>query len=417
MKILHLFPYLPTPPTFGGALRVYHILKHLAKHHDVTVAGFCEHGDRQKFDEAFPELEGKMRFINRRRSTFRRLLQVGSYFTTHSYWYNWAQSPKLERIVQNLADHGDFDFIIGEFATMGHFDIETDAIRILDAHNVEYDNFRRMSMLEGAPVRKLFYTREYNKTFAEEIQAFQRHDALFVTSSRDGNIIQQDVPELTQFVIPNGVDTDFFSSSGATQEPFTMVFTGAMGYLPNNDGMMYFLDKIFPLIKKRVPQAKVYIVGNNPPDKLLEHQSDSVVVTGFVDDIRPYIDQASVYIVPLRMGSGTRLKVVEALSMQKPIVSTSIGSEGIEIEDGKHLLIRDDAASFAEAVVALFEDQQLRNTLISNGHERVKQKYDWSVIGNDIEKAFFALTTNNGMETYEFANNGASKYASGTYPG
>lgn len=396
MKILHLFPYLPSPPTFGGALRVYHILKHLSQNHEVTVGGFCENGDMKLFKEDFPNVKGQF-FVKRKRVEFRRLMQLYSIFSSHSYWYNWGQSSKLESKIRALTDKEDFDIILGEFASMGHFDLETDAIRIMDAHNIEYDNFRRMSTLDWSGIRKMFYTREYKKCYAEEVKAFKRHDAIFATSKRDGAIIKKDAPEIPQFVIPNGVDTNFFSPSGTEPEPFSMVFTGAMSYVPNHDGMFYFLDEIFPIIQKVIPEAKIYIVGSNPPATLQKYQSNAVTVTGFVDDVRPFVDQASVFVVPLKMGSGTRLKVVEALSMQKPVVSTSIGCEGIEVKDGEHLMIRDEPATFAEAVLRLFKDSKARNNLVKNGYQLVKNKYDWEVIGNSINEAFQELKSNKNL--------------------
>ncbi len=392
MKILHIFPYLPTPPTFGGALRVYHILKHLSRHYEVSVAGFSEFGDMEKFRASFPELDGKMHFVNRKRVKYRTALQLYSQFTSHSYWYNWAQSPKLKSQIQSLLDKKDFDIVQAEFASMGHFDLQTDAVRVLDAHNVEYDNFRRMSTLEWSGLRKRFYQREYEKSFGEEIAAFKRQDALFVTSKRDGELIRKDVPKIPQFVIPNGVDTSYFTPGDEDEEPFSIVFTGAMSYVPNHDGMIYFLDDIFPIIKKRIPAAKVYIVGSNPPEMLLKRQSDSIIVTGFVDDVRPYVDRASVFVVPLRMGSGTRLKVVEALSMRKPVVSTSIGCEGIEVEDGEHIIIRDDPGLFAEEVIRLVQNKKISKQLVDRGYDLVKQKYDWQVIGESIDEAYQVLT-------------------------
>jgi glycosyltransferase involved in cell wall biosynthesis len=392
MKILHLFPYLPTPATFGGALRVYHILKHLVRHHDVTVAGFCEHGNLELFEKEFPELRGKMHFVYRNRVNYRRLLQIYAYLTPHSYWYNWAQSPKLERTVQELLDRESFDVVLAEFASMGHLQLNTSALRVLDAHNVEYDNFRRMSKLNWSPFYKRFYQREHELSYQEEIAAFQRHDAILVTSERDGRIIQKDVPNIPQFVIPNGVDTDYFEKNGRLEDPYTMVFTGAMRYVPNYDGMIFFLDKIFPRIKARVPQARIYIVGNNPPPVLKKYESRDVIITGFVDDVRPYIDRASVYVVPLNMGSGTRLKVVEALSMRKPVISTSIGCEGIDVRNGKHLIIEDDPDAFANAVIRLFHDQDLRHHLVDNGYQLVHEKYDWRVIGRSIDDALLQLT-------------------------
>lgn len=371
---------------------MYYILKHLTENHDVTVAGYSEQGDKELFIEDFPELKGKMHFVERERVKYRRLMQVYSLFTSHSYWYNWGQSKKLKNNLRDLIARKDFDIILGEFASMGHFDFETDAVRVLDAHNIEYDNFRRMSTLDWSYVRKKFYEREYKKVHQEEVEAFKRHDAIFTTSDRDGDIIKNDVVDVSQYVIPNGVDTEFFSSSGADPEPFSMVFTGAMSYVPNYDGMIYFLNEIFPIIKKAVPQAKIYIVGSKPPSVLKKYQSESVIVTGFVDDVRPYVDQANVFVVPLNMGSGTRLKVVEALSMEKSVVSTSIGCEGIDVEDGEHLIVKDEPAAFAEAVIQLFNDAQLRNKLVYNGYDLVKKKYDWEVICSSIDEAFHELT-------------------------
>lgn len=387
MKVLQLFPYVPTPPTFGGALRVYHILKHLTENYDVTVAGYNEYGDMEAFEKSFPILNNKMHFRNVHRKRTRRLRQVTTLFTKRSYWYRWTYSNEMQRMLNELLDSADFDFILTEFASMGHFDLPSDAIKILDAHNVEYDNFRRMSTLDWSLTRKKFYEREYRKTFQEEVAVFKKQDAIFSTSSRDRDIIQQHSENAQHFVIPNGVDTQYFQPRNIQPEPYSMVFTGAMGYVPNNDGIMFFLDKIFPKIKNKIPEAKVYVVGNNPPKMLLKKQSRDVIITGFVDDVRPWIDRASVYIVPLNMGSGTRLKVVEAMSMEKPIVSTSIGCEGIEVVNGEHLLVRDEPEAFAEAVVELMHNRALSNRLVENGRDLVKSKYDWNVIGEHIDDA------------------------------
>lgn len=371
---------------------MFHLLKHLCKYHDVTVSGFYENGDMEYFVREFPELHGKMHFIHRNTKKFRRLKQLRAYFSDHSWWFNWIKSPELTQTLQNLLDKNDYDILQVEYSSMGYMQLETDAVKILDAHNVEYDNFRRMAKVKWSILRKKFYQHEYETTFREEIQGFRRQDALFVTSERDKKLIAKDLPEKPQFVIPNGVDMEYFSSKNSREEPFSIVFTGAMKYIPNTDGMIYFLEEIFPLIKKQVPQAKVYIVGSQPPAKLKAYASDSVKITGFVDDVRPYIDKASVFVVPLNMGSGTRLKVLEALSMQKPVVSTSVGCEGIDVEDGKHLLIRDNPKEFADAVIQLFEDKNQKHRLIEYGFELMKQKYDWKVVGEAIEHSFEHLT-------------------------
>jgi len=193
-------------------------------------------------------------------------------------------------------------------------------------------------------------------------------------------------------VVPNGVDTKFFNKNDKVeQEPYTMVFTGAMGYLPNQDGIMFFLDEIYPLIKNEIPEAKIYVVGSRPPERLQKYATDDVIITGFVDDVRPYIDRSSVYVVPLNMGSGTRLKVLEAMSMEIPIVSTSIGCEGIEIKDGENILVRNEPQEFANAVIELMRNKKLSNDLVKEGYELVKTKYDWSVVCKGIDRAFSEL--------------------------
>lgn len=373
---------------------MYHILKHLFEKYDVTVAGFREFGDAELFQSTFPGLQESMHFISRGKVRHRRLLQLYSLFTSHSYWYNWARSDKLEADLNRMLARDSYDIVLAEFASMGHFRLETDAIQILDAHNVEYDNFRRMSRLEWSGIRKKFYLREYRKSYREEVAAFNRHDAIFTTSVRDGNLIKKDAPAVPQFVIPNGVDMSYFHPDGSDAEPYSMIFTGTMNYVPNYDGMIYFLDRIFPLIKETIPVAKITIVGSNPPPVLTGYESDSVIITGFVDDVRPFVNRAGIYVVPINMGSGTRLKVVEALSMKKPIVSTSIGCEGIDTVDNEHLLIRDKPRAFAEAVIQLMKDRKLGNRLVRSGYELVKQKYDWNVIGHSIDKAFNRLMAN-----------------------
>jgi glycosyltransferase involved in cell wall biosynthesis len=164
-----------------------------------------------------------------------------------------------------------------------------------------------------------------------------------------------------------------------------------MGYVPNNDGILYFLDEIFPLIQRKIPEAKVYIVGNLPTKKLLKRASDRVVITGYVQDVRRYVSRASVYVVPLRMGGGTRLKVVEAMAMKKPIVTTSIGCEGIRVANGESALIADEPRLFAEEVVELLRNASLRRRLVQNGYELMRSHYEWSVIGRQMEQIYQSI--------------------------
>jgi glycosyltransferase involved in cell wall biosynthesis len=297
---------------------------------------------------------------------------------------------KLDEILE--AD--EFDIVQMEFPIMGNFNLKTDAIKILDEHNIEYDNLNRMWRYQRNSLRKIHYYREYKKSYKEEIAVCKKMDAIFVVSERDGMILNRVVPHIPKLLMPNGVDTTFFKPSDEKPEPYSMVFTGMMGYFPNYDGMLYFLDEIFPLILKKIPQAKIYIVGNSPPKILQDRSSENVIVTGYVDDVRPYIWKSGLYVVPLRMGGGTRLKVLEALSMKKPVITTSIGCEGINVTDGDSLLIEDDPQNFALRAVEIMNDNAVSRLISSNGYDLIRSTYDWEIITTRMDEAYQSISAN-----------------------
>ncbi|MDP1676621.1 MAG: glycosyltransferase family 4 protein [Bacteroidota bacterium] len=385
MKILHLMPYSPVPPNFGGALRNYNILKNILPHHDVTLAMFGNQTDEQKLRQEF---KGSIQNIHTVSAPWQRKhYRLGQFYSTlnsHSFFHMLAVNNEMQLLIDRILSNDSYDIVQTEFSHLGSYRLMTDAVKILDAHNVEYDNFRRMWLNDHRPIRKFHYFLEYKKLFKEEIKGCGKQDALFVTSERDKKLFDKDIPNIPKFVIPNGVDSNFFSSGDNQPEPFTLVFTGMMAYVPNYDGMLYFLDEIFPIVLKKFPSVKVYIVGNRPPKQLSARASDNVIITGFVEDVRPYIRRASVYIVPLRMGGGTRLKIGEALSMKIPIVTTSIGCEGIDIVSGESAIIADDPISFANGIISLIQDDSMKKKLVRNGYDVVQSKYEWSVIGKRI---------------------------------
>ncbi|MBI2428666.1 MAG: glycosyltransferase [Ignavibacteriales bacterium] len=395
MKILFVAPYAPVPPTFGGALRIYHLLKQSALRHEVSLIAYGGNAEYQLLREHFGQSLRHIYLLPYPwTDRFRRLGQLYALCSGHSFFHHLIYSQQMQSLIDAVIDKEQFDLIQTEFAVVGAFDFKTDAVKILDAHNVEYDNFLRMSQRVGSLLRKIHYRREYKKFFREEIAACRKYDALFITSQRDKYILHKDVPSVPKFVIPNGVDTDYFASSSSVREENSLVFTGMMGYVPNYDGMEYFLDQIFPHVISQLPDAKVYIVGGKPPKHLLQRRSDNIIVTGYVNDVRPFIDKAKVYVVPLRMGGGTRLKILEAMSMKIPIVTTSIGCEGIEVKDNETAFVRDEPVDFAHAVVNLLRDEQTAARLIKNSYDKVRATYDWSIIGEQADYYYTRLVNN-----------------------
>ncbi len=392
MKILYLIPYSPANPSFGGALRIFHLLSHLYKHHDVTVAGFSTPEEEMELITQFPLLAGKTHFVNypySDKSTRWKLIQ--SLFTTHSNWHQITRSKQFQQKLDQLLTTETFDIIQSEFPVMAMFRYNTSAIKIIDSHNVEYDNFKRMARVKN-PFKKLFYLLEAYKFYKEETAVCRQQDALLATSMRDISIFNKTITGVPKYLIPNGVDTNHFQPFKTSPAPHSMVFVGMMKYVPNYDGVTWFLDEVFPKILEKVPDATITIVGKNPPPSIMHRANQNIIVTGFVDDTRPYIEKSAVYVVPLRMGGGTRLKIMEALAMKKPIVTTSIGCEGIDVINGQSSLIADTPTEFAARVIALFSNPGLVTELTEKGHELVKNRYKWESIGLQMDQAYKALT-------------------------
>jgi len=411
MKILYLIPYSPANPVFGGALRIFHLLTHLCRYHDVTVAGFSTPEEEGALIKQFPLLAGKTHFVdypNSGKST--RWCLIKSLFTAHSSWHQITRSKQFQRKLDQLLAAESFDIIQSEFPVMAMFRYNSRAIKIIDSHNVEYDNFKRMAKVKN-PFKKLFYHLEAYKFYREEKAACGQQDALLVTSMRDISIYDQILPDVPKYLIPNGVDTTFFQPFKTRPDPHSMIFVGMMKYVPNYDGITWFLDEVFPKILEQVPDATITIVGKNPPQSILQRANRNIVVTGFVEDTRPYIEKSSVYVVPLRMGGGTRLKIMESLAMKKPIVTTTIGCEGIDVVNGQSALIADNPHEFAARVVELFENPQRVAGITDKGYKLVNDRYRWESIGHQMDQAYEELTGRQSVPSEPAGGMGANEEA------
>ena len=244
---------------------------------------------------------------------------------------------------------------------------------------------------EKPSVRKLYNWVNYLKLRREERAAWRQFDGITLTSARDELLLRRDASRKLTAVIPNGVDTSFFSPSGIAVEPGTILFFGAINYYPNTEGLLYFLDDIFPRVKRQRPRRAVLVVGQLPPPSILERASDDIVVTGLVDDVRPYLERAAVAIAPLRIGGGTRLKIVEAMSMGKAIVATSLGAEGLHVKDGVDILLGDTAEDFARHVVRVLDDPLLAQRLGEAARHSAEAQYSWRGAVNRLERFYGEL--------------------------
>lgn len=389
MKILHIFPYSPIPPTFGGALRVYNLIKQMGKNNEVSLLTFGDDILNAQLKKEFHNYVKEVYTCDiPAKSHLKRLRQLCSLFRSSSYFNIIARYKNMQDLINKITEINKYDIVQFEFPSMATYQINSDSVKILDAHNVEHMIYYHQWKYSPSILRKLFYFLEYKKLKQDEINICTKQDALFVTSENDAKVFNELVPKVPKYIIPNGVDTEYFHPSMEPTEPNSLVFTGSLSYIPNSDAAIYFIEQIFPIIKKEIPNLKLYIVGKNPPKYLSLKATNEIIITGYVDDVRPYVWRSSIFIVPLRMGSGTRLKILEAFSMKKAVVSTSIGAEGLKITDGENILIADEPKPFAENIIRLIKDKQLQQKIALNGYDFVKNTYDWNLIGEKLYNAY-----------------------------
>jgi glycosyltransferase involved in cell wall biosynthesis len=261
---------------------------------------------------------------------------------------------------------------------------------VLFQHNVEAMIWQRHYEVQVNAVKRVYLREQWRKMQTFERDACRRFDAVVAVSPEDRAVMQRDYGIENVYDIPTGVDIEFFRPSGAAvAEDHSLVFTGSMDWLPNEDAIRYFTERIMPLVKQALPGAKLTVVGRNPSPGLiaLSKSDTSIVVTGRVDDVRPYMERAAAYVVPLRIGGGTRLKIFEAMAMGKPVISTSIGAEGLPVRDGVELLLADTAEAFAGSVVAVLSDRALATRLGEQAAAEVRRRFGWA----RVAEAFAAI--------------------------
>lgn len=260
---------------------------------------------------------------------------------------------------------------------------------VSDAQNVEWDIIQRGKQ-EARNLRQ-YFDFSMMGTFVRKDEVACCHDssAVMAVSHHDQLLFRKDLPDTPLTVVPNGVDTDYFTSQNPKPEKDGLIiFTGAMDYFPNHQAATIMIKSILPLIHQTIPSAQLVIMGANPSQSLQKLASSHVGITGRVEDVRPWLSQAQIAVVPLRIGGGTRLKILEAMAMNTPVVSTPLGCEGLEVEHGVNILIADDHKSFAQSVIDLLVNPELRKSLSQKGRTLVLEHYRWDIIGESQEASY-----------------------------
>lgn len=381
-------PWLPTPPEFGGALRSFHLIRQLSRSHEVTILCPVTAADDTDLDilralgnvTCVPHPWTPRHPANRTKRT----LQARSIASRKSFVELSTWSDALQGVLERLFLTRRVDCVLYESTRTALFRPPRPCPTVIDAHDVEAELLIRVARNTSSDVARALKLGEARKVAQLERRLWRSAEVVVATSERDAAAIAS-VSGATTRVVPNGTDVDAFMRPEGRAVRQDIVFTGVMRHQPNSDAARWYLDEIYPLVRQRVPNARTVFVGADPPEWLMARASNDVIVTGRVDDIRPWLWSASVAIVPLRSGGGTRLKIFEALAAGVPVVSTSIGAEGIPGVENV-TIIANEPQVFATAVSMVMTEPERAASMRENGMQLVRA-YDWATISQRMTGA------------------------------
>jgi polysaccharide biosynthesis protein PslH len=386
------------PLDSGGKIRSFHILRELAKLHAVTFFGFHAQQDNPAHRELNSICERVVCVplqLRAPKSAAELLQYLRGMFSPDPYAIRKYCQPRVARELRQLVESGSYDVIVCDFlVAAGVIPWDAPCPKVLFTHNVEATIWKRHYEVARNPLWKLLSWREWRAMEHAENQYLKEADLVLAVSQADSDVFTELVPPEKLVVISTGVDIDYFAPQKSVEQSDTLVFTGSMDWLPNEDGIFYFVREILPRISQQVPGVKLTVVGRKPSrrlESLAGEYSNQVQLTGWVDDVRPYLAKSAVSIVPLRVGSGTRLKIFEAMSMNKAVVSTTIGAEGLPVTHGNEIFLADTPEDFAEFSVRLLRDPALRRQIGNAARGLVETKYSWASVATEFAAALLRV--------------------------
>jgi glycosyltransferase involved in cell wall biosynthesis len=377
------------PVDTGGKIRSYNILRHLARNHEVAFLSYYG-GQRDAAYESeiqreFPGAHTIYAASLDRGAFAQSLNYLGCLFQPAPFAVSKFTHVAVRKVVDSWLRENKFDVAVCDFLS-GSLNFPENPVTptVLFQHNVEAALWQRMASTEANLAKRLAYRVEASKMSRYERRALRKFHHVIAVSEHDRQQMLAMDPNCAITVVPTGVDTQKYGLvPPSSANPPRIVFTGSMDWEPNIDAVVFFCQQIFPGILAEFPSAVFQIVGRNPHSRVQKLASASVEVTGTVPSVADYLRDATVVVVPLRIGGGTRLKIFEAMAMGKAMVSTSIGAEGLDVENGRDLVLADDAASQIQAILLLLRDSALRRRY-EQAAARLAAQYDWS----NIERRF-----------------------------
>lgn len=394
MNILMIWEERPSPFS-GAALPAFNVLKHLGRSHTIRLLYL---DDDLAAPRSYPELEQYCSQIDpvpwHHQSHSSKLLSVArdscaprKLFSDYRYFLTSAYLPAMASLIQD-ARHDKYDIVYAS-EPVAFYAWRFSTPKVMHAFDCRSAEFYREYLRARRSMDKLYWFCTYLATRTAEKKLLAAFDASIVVSDKEYHAMKMLCPEARCITVPNGVDIDFFEPLAIREEWPSLVFVGYMSSHPNVDAITYFHSQVYDTLKQRFPNLKVFVVGQNPPPAVRALAKDpSICVTGFVEDVRPYVARASVVIAPFVSGMGIKNKVLEAMAMGKPVVTTSIGVRGINATHGDHLCIADSPLKFADHVEALLLDKPKRRRIGHQAREFVMKHHSWARVTDKIEMIF-----------------------------
>lgn len=394
MKILFLAQRVPYPPNKGDKLRSFHQIKYLSQNHDIDLVCLS---DNEKDLKSSQGLQAYCRTVDViSLPKFKSNLQSGiALLTGTPLTLAYFHSRQLQAVVNRKLHEESYDVIFVFCSSMAQYvERRTETPRVIDFVDVDSEKWLQYATYAKFPMNWLYRLecRRLRKYEAKIAMAFQH--SFFVSAKETEDFRQLVCHCETITPILNGVDLDAFSPSKAPYDPKKLVFTGAMDYFANVEAVLYFVREILPHIQKRIVDVKFYVVGSNPTKEITElpKSHPNVIVTGFVEAVQPFVQESAVLVAPMRIARGVQNKILEGMSMGVPVVTTSLGFEGITATPGKDLFVEDDPQRFANQVLELMQNADLRKHASDRSRETVKLNYSWSANLEKLERILEAMS-------------------------
>jgi glycosyltransferase involved in cell wall biosynthesis len=397
MRILYIATMYPLPMNNGVKMRVWSLLCAIANvGHEITLATFAEPKEAVGTEHALRKVCKDSVIVVRHMASLsgstNYVARLSAVLSPSPFAIERFRSDEMRTCIERRLGSSVFDVVLCDniYATVNL--PPTSLPVIMNSHNVEHLILQRYIEQERNPLKALYARLEAGKLRRYEAATYKRAVLVMVCSRQDAGLIEQLCPGIKTVVAPNVVDVRDYEMADE-EDPFTIVYQGGMDWFPNRDAVEYFVRAIFPLVQREIPGARLVAAGRNPTPEFRARFSDvpSLQFTGTLRDLRPVIAKAAVCVVPLRIGSGTRLKIVEGGAMGKAMVSTTIGAEGLDFVPEQEILIADDPAIFARNVVELLRDPARRKAMGEAARKRVVRDYDVTALERSIAGPFQSL--------------------------